>query len=44
LWLPTGPLGADFIAKIGEEKLATKDAQQSGRDKWTFESIFRIGG
>jgi hypothetical protein len=32
---------ADFVAKVGEEQLVSKNAQQSNRDERIFESILR---
>jgi hypothetical protein len=34
---------ADIVAKVGEEQLASKIAQQPNRGKWIFESTLRIG-
>jgi hypothetical protein len=33
---------ADFVAKVGEEQRASKNAQQSNRGEWIFESRLRI--
>jgi hypothetical protein len=38
-----GLFSADFVAKVGEERLGAKNAQQSNRDEWIFESTLRIG-
>jgi hypothetical protein len=38
-----GLFRADFVAKVGEEQLASKNAQQSNRNEWIFESTLRIG-
>jgi hypothetical protein len=32
---------ADFVAKVGEEQLASKNAQQSNLDEWIFDSTLR---
>jgi hypothetical protein len=37
------PEVADIVAKVGEEQLAGKNAQQSNRNEWIFESTLRIG-
>jgi len=34
--------GADFVAKVGQEQLASKNTQHSNRDEWNLESILRI--
>jgi hypothetical protein len=34
---------ADFVAKVGEEQLASKNAQQLNRNELIFESTLRIG-
>jgi len=34
---------ADFVAKVGEEQLAGKNAQQSNREERIFESTLRTG-
>jgi hypothetical protein len=36
-----GLLSADFVAKVGAEQLASKNAQQSNLNEWIFESILR---
>jgi hypothetical protein len=36
-------LSADIVAKVGKEKLGSKNAQQSNRNEWIFESALRIG-
>jgi hypothetical protein len=38
-----GPVLADIVAKVGEEQLASKNAQQSNRNELIFESTLPIG-
>jgi hypothetical protein len=38
-----GLLSADIVAKVGEEELVSKNAQQSNRGEWIFASTLRIG-
>jgi hypothetical protein len=38
-----GLFRADIVAKVGEEQLGSKNAQQSNRDEWIFESALRTG-
>jgi hypothetical protein len=34
---------ADIVAKVGKGQLGSKNAQQSNRNEWIFESALRIG-
>jgi hypothetical protein len=40
--IPDRQLGADTVAKVGEEHLASKNAQQSNPNELIFESTLRI--
>jgi len=39
---PALRLGADIVAKVGEEQVASKNVQQSNRGEWISESTLRI--